>query len=89
MVSGQKSEARTTLNLGATETVKPNNALNIYGFMICWRGGAVGSGTVLQAGKSRVRFPIGSVKFFIDLIPPTLGSTQLLTEMSTRNLSQG
>jgi hypothetical protein len=30
----------------------------------------VGSGTMLQAGRSRVRFPIGSLNFSIDLILP-------------------
>ena len=34
------------------------------------RGGAVGSGTALQAGRSRVRFPIVSLEFFIDIILP-------------------
>ena len=34
------------------------------------RGGAVGRGTALQAGKSRVRFPIVSSEFFIDIILP-------------------
>ena len=38
-------------------------------------GGTVGWGTVLQAGKLRVRFPIGSLG---------LGSTQPLTEISTK-----
>jgi hypothetical protein len=37
---------------------------------------------MLEAGRSRVRFPMRS----LDL---TLGSTQLLTEMSTRNLLGG
>jgi hypothetical protein len=32
------------------------------------RGVAVGSGTVLQAGTSRVRFPMVSLEFFIDII---------------------
>jgi hypothetical protein len=32
------------------------------------RGGAVGWGTALQTGRSRVRFPIVSLEFFIDLI---------------------
>jgi hypothetical protein len=32
------------------------------------RGGAVGSGTALQAGRSRVRFPMLSLEFFIDII---------------------
>ena len=34
------------------------------------RGSAVGSGTALQAGKSRVRFPMVSLEFFIGLILP-------------------
>ena len=33
-------------------------------------GGAVGSGTALQAGRSRVRFTIFSLEFFIDIILP-------------------
>jgi hypothetical protein len=49
------------------------------------RGGAGG-------WRSRVRFPIVSSKFFID-IPSgrnvALGSTQPLTELSTRNISWG
>jgi hypothetical protein len=32
------------------------------------RGGAVGWGTALQAGSSRVRFPIMSLEYFIDII---------------------
>ena len=34
------------------------------------RGGAVVWGTALQAGRSRVRFPMVSLEFFIDTIPP-------------------
>jgi hypothetical protein len=34
------------------------------------QGGAVGWGTALQAGKSRVRFPMVSLEFFIDIILP-------------------
>jgi hypothetical protein len=34
------------------------------------RGGAVGWGIALQAGRSRVRFPMLSLKFFIDIILP-------------------
>jgi hypothetical protein len=51
------------------------------------------SGAVLQAGRSRVRFPMVSLGFFIGIIlsvdPMALGSTQPLTEMSTRNISWG
>jgi hypothetical protein len=34
------------------------------------RGGAVGLGFVLQARRLRVRFPIVSLEFFIDIILP-------------------
>ena len=51
------------------------------------RGGAFGWGTVLQVGSSRVRFPMMSLEFFIDIILPALRLTQPLTEMSTRNIS--
>ena len=34
------------------------------------RGGAVGWGTALQAGRSRIRFPMVSLDFFIDIILP-------------------
>ena len=56
-------------------------------------GGAVGWGTALQAGRSRVRFPddVTGVSYWHD---PSgrimaLGSTQPVTEMSTRNISWG
>jgi len=45
------------------------------------RSGTVGSGTALQAGRSRVQFPMVSGHTM------ALGSTQPLTEMSTRNTS--
>jgi hypothetical protein len=32
------------------------------------RGGAVGRGIALKAGRSRVRFPMVSLKFFIDIM---------------------
>jgi hypothetical protein len=44
---------------------------------------------MLQSGKSRVRFPMRSLDFSIDLILPALRSTQPLIEMSTRNLPRG
>jgi hypothetical protein len=34
------------------------------------RGGALGWGAALQAGSSRVRFPMVSLEFFIDIILP-------------------
>ena len=33
-------------------------------------GGAVGLGAALKAGRSRVRFPMVSLEFFIDIILP-------------------
>jgi hypothetical protein len=54
-------------------------------------GGAVGRGTALQAWKSRVRFPVMSFGVFRSHNTSgrnmTLGSTQLVTEMSTRYIS--
>jgi hypothetical protein len=44
---------------------------------------------MLQARRSWVRFLKRSSDFSIDLILPALGSTQPLTEMSTRNLAGG
>jgi hypothetical protein len=45
---------------------------------------------VLQAERSRLRFPMRSIDFSIDIQISSrtmaLGSTQPLTEMSTRNL---
>ena len=35
------------------------------------RGSAVGLGTALQTGRSRVRFPIVALEFFIDIILPS------------------
>jgi hypothetical protein len=62
---------------------------NICIFTHLWaaRGGAVGSGTALQAGRSRVR-----LGFFIGIVLPVAprpwGRLSLLTELSTRNISQ-
>jgi len=35
------------------------------------RGGAVGLGTGLQAGRTRVRFPMVSLEFLTDIILPS------------------
>jgi len=56
------------------------------------RGGATGWGTALKAGRSRVRFPVVSLEFFIDNPfgrTVALGSTQRLAEMSSRNIFGG
>jgi hypothetical protein len=45
--------------------------------------------TALQTEWSGVRFATGPMGVFIDLILPVLGSTQPLTEMSTREISWG
>jgi hypothetical protein len=56
------------------------------------RGSVVGSGTMLQAGRSPVRIP-DEVDFFSLPNHPIrtmgLGSTQPLTEMSIRNVPGG
>jgi hypothetical protein len=54
------------------------------------RGSVVGGGNMLQAGRSRDQIPMRSLDFF-NLPNPSsrimaLGSTQPLTEMSTRNI---
>jgi hypothetical protein len=36
------------------------------------RGGAVGSGTAVQAGRSQVRLPMVSLEFSIDIILPAV-----------------
>jgi hypothetical protein len=45
----------------------------LVAYLVCKeaRGGAVGWGTALQAGRSRIRFPMVSLEFFIDIIRPT------------------
>jgi hypothetical protein len=57
------------------------------------RGSVVGSGTVLQTWRSRVRFPMRSLEFFNLRNPSSrnmaLLTTQPLTEMSIRNLPGG
>ena len=56
-------------------------------------GASIGQGTALQVGRSRVRFPMASLEFFIDKILPAAlwpqGLTQPLREMNTRNISWG
>jgi hypothetical protein len=49
------------------------------------RGSGVGRGTMLQARRSRGRFPMSFLDFSIELILMAVGPTQPLREMSTRN----
>jgi hypothetical protein len=55
------------------------------------RGGAFSWGTAQQSGSSRLRYPMGQLKFFSDVILPAAlwhrGRLSLLTDMSTRNVS--
>jgi hypothetical protein len=44
--------------------------VNTLVFKVMCCGGAVGGDTVLQVGKSRVRFPVISLEFFIDIVFP-------------------
>ena len=70
--------------------------------IFCWpyergggRGGLFGRDTSLQAGRSRVRFPMVSLKFFFDIFllhsgrNMALGLTHPLTERGTKNISWG
>ena len=50
---------------------------------------AIGWGTMLQAGRSSVRFPVVSMNFLIDLFLPAALCSWELTEMSTMNISWG
>jgi len=51
------------------ETLMKYN-INFVPYISSVRGGTVGRGTALHAGKSRVRFPKVSLEFFIDIILP-------------------
>jgi hypothetical protein len=55
-----------------TKNIHNNYAVNIMTVLVIIgvRGGAVGLGTLLQAGRSRVQFPMVSLEFFIDIILP-------------------
>jgi hypothetical protein len=68
----------------------------LYGYVGLWwgaRGSVVGWGTMLQARTSPVRLPMRSLDFFNWPNPSSRimaqESTQLLTEVSTRNLPGG
>ena len=68
--NGQRKDCDTILNLYLTENTRRvvlcKEIVAPYGT----RCGAVGWGTVLRAGRSRVRFPTVSLEFFNDIILP-------------------
>jgi hypothetical protein len=62
MWSGQKGGSEFLRNVAAF--------LRAYAVSQGSRGSAAGWGTALQTGRSRVRFPMVSLEFFIDIILP-------------------
>jgi len=71
------SPSGRTMTLGLTQPLTEMSARNIswYSVMVWYvfhaaRGSAVGWDTALQAGRSRVQFPMVSLEFFIDIILP-------------------
>jgi hypothetical protein len=100
-IPGLKPHKITPSSATYTRTSSPINKskfrkrLNIrnYIMLVGTRGSVGGWGTTLQAGRSRVRVPMRWI-FFFNLPNPSgrtmvLGSTQPLTELSTRNLLGG
>jgi hypothetical protein len=66
---------------------------NVISLQASLRGSVVGWGTMLQAGRSRVRVSM-TLDFFFNLPNPSssnmaLGSSQPLTEMRTKNFPGG
>jgi hypothetical protein len=62
---GKKNDGRKFLAL-----VFLHRNRNVYKYNMGALGSLVGWGTMLQAGRSRVQFPISSLEFSIDLILP-------------------
>ena len=60
--------SRAYFVLKGAKKVLSTTMRNIY--YVGARGSAVGWGTVLQAGRSRIRSPMVSLEFFVDLILP-------------------
>jgi len=87
----RSQEPKARYKCYATECHKMFLHFNDIPPMIGVRGDAVSWGTALQAGRSRVRFPMVSLRCFPWHNPAgrttAMGSTQPLTEMSIRNIS--
>ena len=67
------SNATSSMNAADLYTVSDSRwaqVLNDFHAVQRVRGGAVGSGTALQFGRSRFRFPLVSLEFFNDIILP-------------------
>jgi hypothetical protein len=83
-----------TGNLFGSETNQTFPVSYVSAVYVWARGGVVGWGTMLQARRSWVRYPMRSLQFFFSnyLILPAasmaIGSTQPLTEMCTKNLAE-
>jgi hypothetical protein len=85
---------KTCVYLYALKTYKNIYRMNSLRFYREARGSVVVWGIILQAGRSRVRFAMRWIFFFFNLpnhsgCAMNLGSTQPLTEMSTKNLPGG
>jgi len=63
---------RNVVHVGAEHCGRVvNNGLFYFKLVYITTGDTVGSGTALQGWRSRVRFPMASLEFFIDTILPT------------------
>jgi hypothetical protein len=75
MFSVMKTEESAVLkNLKLHEHKNLTFSLKFYFILVLFhpgvRGNVVGLGTMLQGGKSRVRFPMKSLEFSVDVILP-------------------
>jgi hypothetical protein len=79
------------LKLDHNHSLEHLSKINYSLIIVGASGSVVGWGTMLQAGRSRVRFPVRSLDYFFNWPNHSsrsvdLGLTQPLTEMSTRDL---